>query len=93
MIDPAIRGASVIVKGMERLDDILGKYTPQEPGEVQAIKRYVKEQFHSTASVGVQAQALVITVQSASLANALRLRTTQIQAVCQTTKRLVFRIG
>lgn len=82
-----------IVKVMDRLEDILASRLPQEPDEVAAIKRYIDEQFQAPATVGVQDQSLVITVRSAALANALRLRAPQIQAACQTTKRLVIRIG
>ncbi len=78
---------------MDSLQDLLGKYSPKEPDEVLAIKRYIAEQFKSPASVGVQGEALVITVASASLANALRLRLPALQAAAGTTKRLVFRIG
>ncbi|HUS25800.1 MAG TPA: hypothetical protein VMY99_00435 [Nevskiaceae bacterium] len=78
---------------MEKLDDLLGRYSPQEPSEVVAIKRYIDEQFHMPASVGMQANAITITVANASLANALRLQTLKIQAAAQTDKRLVFRIG
>ena len=78
---------------MESLQDLLSRYRPDEPGEITAVKRYIQEQFSAPSSVGIQGEALVITVASASLANALRLRQTAIQAAANTTKRLLFRIG
>jgi hypothetical protein len=78
---------------MESLQDLLGRYRPDEPNEITAVKRYIQEQFDAPSSVGLQGEALVITVASASLANALRLRQTAIQAAAGTTKRLLFRIG
>lgn len=78
---------------MERLSDLLGNYPSQPPDEVSALKRYIAEQFKARASVTAQTQTLVITVASASLANTLRLRATELQKIAGTSKRLVFRIG
>ncbi len=58
-----------------------------------AVKRYIASEFNTQVSVGVQGEALVITVPSASLANTLRLRSLAIQQASGTTKRLIFRIG
>jgi len=78
---------------MDSLNDLLGKYSPQEPEEIVAIKRYILEEFGVQPNVGVQGKALVITVSSAGLANTLRLRLPTLQAIAKTDKRLVFRIG
>lgn len=78
---------------MDSLQELLGRYSPKEPDEVVALKRYVSEEFGVESSVGMHGETLVITVKSASLANALRLRLPAIQAAANTKKRLVFRIG
>jgi hypothetical protein len=78
---------------MERIGDLLGRYSPAAPDEVQAVKQYIAKEFHAESSVGIQGESLVITVGSASLANALRLRQTAIQTAANTKKRLQFRIG
>lgn len=78
---------------MESIDHLLHRYSPGEPDEIRAIKRYIQAHFRAAASVAVRERSLIITVQSAALANALRLRLPHMQAACQTTKRLVFRIG
>jgi len=79
---------------MESIGELLGRYNPQRPDEVLAVKRYITEEFGAPASVGLQGEhALVITVTSAALANTLRLRTTAIRAAANTQKRLIFRIG
>ena len=78
---------------MESIGDLLGKYSPAAPDEVQAVKQYIAKEFGEASSVGLQGDALVITVRSSSLANALRLRQTAIQAAANTQKRLLFRIG
>jgi hypothetical protein len=78
---------------MDSLHDLLSKYKPQEPNEIIAVKQYIAQEFGAPSSVGLQGEALVITVGSASLANALRLRLPALQAAAGTSKRLIFRIG
>ena len=78
---------------MDSLHDLLQGYNPAQPDEIVAIKRYIAQEFDAEASVGIQGEALVITVSSASLANALRLRLPALQAAANTSKRLIFRIG
>jgi hypothetical protein len=78
---------------MDSLEDLLGRYETRQPKEIEAIKRYVLEQFNAEVGVGLQGDNLVVTAGSASLANALRLRTTQLQKACDTKKRIIFRIG
>lgn len=78
---------------MDSLQDLLGRYSPQEPEEVTAIKRYIAQQFDAQSSVGLHGETLVITVTSASLANTLRLRLPVLQKVAGTKKRIMFRIG
>jgi len=78
---------------MDSLQDLLSAYIPRQPDEVAAIKAYILKQFNSPAMVGIQRETIVITVASASLANALRLRLPALQAAANTAKRLVLRIG
>jgi hypothetical protein len=78
---------------MDSIGDLLEKYSPAVPDEVTAVKQYIAKEFDAPSRVGIQGEALVITVASASLANALRLRQTAIQSAANTTKRLLFRIG
>ncbi|HSX00209.1 MAG TPA: hypothetical protein VLH38_04200 [Patescibacteria group bacterium] len=78
---------------MDSIADLLNKYTPAEPEEITAIKKYISREFAAESSVGIQGEAFVITVRSASLANSLRFRQTAIQAAANTQKRLLFRIS
>ena len=78
---------------MESIGDLLSGRTPREPEEFLAIKRFIADEFNVGSSVGLQGEALVITVQSASLANALRFRVVALQKAANTTKRIIFRIG
>jgi len=78
---------------MEDLKGLLGRYSPKEPGEILGIKQYIHDTFDAPSSVGIQGEAIVITVASAALANTLRFHTAQLQAAGNTAKRIVFRIG
>lgn len=78
---------------MDSLQELLGRYSPKEPDEVTAVKRYIFEQFGVETSVGLHGETLVITVASASLANALRMRLPALQRTAKTKKKIMFRIG
>jgi hypothetical protein len=78
---------------MDSIEDLLGKFSRKEPPEAALIKQYIEDTFHCPAVITVQESTIVITVQSAALANVLRLRTTALRTACATEKRFVFRIG
>lgn len=78
---------------MESLAEVLGRYNPQEPDEIGAVKRYVLKEFGVEPSVGLHGETLVITVSSAALANALRLRIVSLQKAANTKRKIMFRIG
>lgn len=78
---------------MESVAEVLGRYSPQEPDEIGAVKRYILEEFGAKARVGLHGETLVITVRSASLANALRLKILSLQAAAKTKRKIMFRIG
>jgi hypothetical protein len=78
---------------MESVAEILGRYSPQEPDEIEAVKRYILKEFGTKARVGLHGETLVITVRSASLANALRLKMLALQKAANTKRKIMFRIG
>ncbi|HEX5744066.1 MAG TPA: hypothetical protein VFX84_01290 [Candidatus Saccharimonadales bacterium] len=78
---------------MDSLSDILGQKDFDEPSEMAAIKKYVKDEFKAEVSVLIREKDIVISVPNAAFANTLRLRTPEIKRRCQTDKRLTFRIG
>jgi len=78
---------------MDSLQELLGRYNPEEPEEIAAIKRYITESFGAKATVGLHGETLVITVKSAALANALRLRLLSLQKIAKTKRKIMFRIG
>jgi len=79
--------------GMDSLSDLLGNKSFDEPPEIKLIKVYAQTEFHSVVEVMVRDKDIIITAPSAALANTLRLRGPEIKLLCQTDKRLVFRIG
>jgi hypothetical protein len=78
---------------MEHIADLLGRYQPQQPDEAMLIKQYIDDHFQSPSSIAVRETAITITVNSASLANMLRLRTGALKKAAGTTKKIIFRIG
>ena len=78
---------------MESLSELLNAYSPKEPEEISALKNYIAKEFGSQSAVRLHDNTVIITVGSASLANALRLRLPALKAAAHTTKRLVLRIG
>lgn len=78
---------------MDNIGALLGQYSPKEPAEIVAVKRYIAEQFDRKVRVGLQDGQLVITVPSAAFAGTLRLRTIALQQAAGTDKRIIFRIG
>ena len=78
---------------MDSLQELLGRYSPKEPEEVTAVKRYIFDESGAESSVGLHGETLVITVASASLANALRLRLPSLRKTANTKRKIMFRIG
>lgn len=72
--------------------DILAKRTIDEPPEIKIIQEYVMSKYQVKPKVTISQRQIVISVKSAALAGALRPELLQIQAACQTEKRLVIRI-
>jgi hypothetical protein len=77
---------------MDSLDSILKHKDFDEPPEMVAIKKYVQDEFQTAVGVQVRDKDIIIEVNSAALANTLRLRAPDIKRRCQLDKRLTFRI-
>lgn len=77
---------------MDSLNSILSGKDFDEPPEVQAIKKYVKDAFRIDVSVMVREKDILVIVPSAALATTLRFRGPDIKRRCQLDKRLTFRI-
>jgi hypothetical protein len=77
----------------DSLADILAKDRFNEPPEVKVIKDYLHTHFQADCVVTVNPRQIIVGVKGASLAGALRVRLHELQALCQTQKRLVIRIN
>jgi hypothetical protein len=78
---------------MEKVADVLSRFEPDMPDEITAIKQYIEKNFSAGANVALKNDAIIVTVNSGSLANTLRLRITDLRRKAGTSKRIVFRIG
>lgn len=76
-----------------QIGDLLDKNRFAEPAEVKVIRGYMQENFNADGQVTIQKTQIIITVKGAALAGALRMRIHDLQALCNTSKRLVIRIG
>lgn len=74
------------------LADLLARKDFDEPPEMQAIKKFVQDTFQSDVEVMVRERDIVVTASSASLANSLRLKVTQLREAAKTDKKIIFRI-
>lgn len=78
---------------MDSLNEILSHKDFDEPAEVAAIKKYVREQFDEYVAVTVREREIIIAAPNAALANTLRMRVLVFQRLIGDKKRFVFRIG
>ncbi|MEI7682878.1 MAG: hypothetical protein WCJ24_01085 [Candidatus Saccharibacteria bacterium] len=75
------------------LSDILADRFEEEPGEIKAIKTYVRDNFGENIAIAVRDKQLIITTQSAALAGALRPHLYKLQKLSGDDMRLTIRIG
>lgn len=76
----------------ESIGDLLNKQRFAEPPEIKIIQNYVLDRFKVKPQVTVSERQIIIGVKSGALAGALRPLLLDIQAACQTKKRLLIRI-
>ena len=77
---------------MDSLFDILGSKDFELPKEVEAIKKYIRDEFNQEVEVMVREKDIVISGRGAAFINTLRLRGPTIKRAAKTDKRLTFRI-
>ena len=90
---PVRRRAKGYTGSMESLQNLLKGRGATEPPEIKLIKDYVQTEFKEAVEVMVRDKDIVIIGSSSALVNTLRLRTPDIQKLCNTNKRLTFRIN
>ena len=72
---------------------IAGNRNFTEPPEFSVIKKFVQSLFQHVPKVSVSQQTIVISVPGAALAGALQPHLHELQALCETDKRLIIRIS
>lgn len=75
------------------IGDLLPRDQFQEPAEIKIIKDYMQDTYQQTVYVTVKPREIIISVKSAALAGALRMKLHELKALCQTDKRLVIRLA
>lgn len=76
----------------EPIGDLINPGRFAEPPEVKVIQKFLHEHFNSEGHLTVQPNQIIIVVQGAALAGALRQRLYELQELCGTKRRLVIRI-
>ncbi len=77
----------------DSLSEILQYTRRDEPPEIGIIKSFVFKHYKITPQVAVRETQVIIGVPSAALAGTLRMHLHELEALCQTKKRLVIRIS
>lgn len=78
---------------MDSLFTLLQNKDFDQPPEVAVIKDFVRKKYQADVHVRLSPQTIVMSVQSASLANSLRFDLPELKKSLQTDKRLSLRIG
>lgn len=76
----------------DSLGDLLAKKNLREPEELLVIRTFLRENYEADCQLSTNERQIVISIKGASLAGAVRMRLHELQALCQTDKRLVLRI-
>lgn len=76
----------------DSLADLLARKDFDEPSEMVAIKKFVRDTFDEDCEVLLRERDIVVTVRSSSLANALRLKINGLRQAANTQKRVTFRV-
>lgn len=74
------------------LADVLANKDFDEPDEMKAIKLFVKKNYQTDVEIQLREREIIVTTQSAALANTLRLKLPEIRKLAATDKRIVLRI-
>lgn len=77
----------------EQLRDILLRRDDNEPPEISAIKKFVKERFNETVSIAVRKNQIIIMAKNASLAGSLRMHILDLQKITKSKSKILIRIG
>ncbi len=77
----------------DSIGDLLPKKRFDEPPEIEIIKKFVRDNYKVTPKVTINDNQIIIGVPDAALAGTLRMQLHELQAMCDTKKRLVIRIG
>lgn len=78
---------------MDSIKDLLTSKEFEQPDEIQQIKDFVKSKFDEEPTVKLTKNSIIITVNSAALAGALRMHLHHLAKDLRTEKKLFLRIS
>jgi hypothetical protein len=78
---------------MDSLKDLLSAKNLDEPTEITALREYCESQFRFTPKLSIKNDCIWLHAPNGIVATELRMRLPEIHRRCQTTKKLVIRIG
>lgn len=76
----------------DSIKDLLAKRDFEQPDEIQHIKDFIKSKFDEDAAVKITQNSIIISVNNASLAGALRIHLHTLSKELATEKKLLIRI-
>ena len=74
------------------LADLLANKDFDEPDEMKAIKLFVQKNYKVDVEIQLRDKEIIVTTESAALANTLRLKLPELRKAAATDKRIVLRI-
>jgi hypothetical protein len=79
---------------MDDIANILRRSNIKQPDEIKRVKNYIYEKYTKSVNVTVKQEALVVSANSASLVNDLRLNANNIIEACGLEdKKIIFKIS
>lgn len=78
---------------MDSLKDLLSAKKLDEPTEITAIKNFCLENYNFDAKIKIDGSNIFLLVPNGILATELRMRMPEIIKRCQSTKKIIIKIG
>ena len=77
---------------MDSLYDLMANKDFDQPPEIAAIKKFIRERYAKEVSVALRDNDIVVSVPGASLAGKLRFDMQELKAAVGTEKKIILRI-
>lgn len=78
---------------MDNLSDLLANRDLHEPPEIKIVKDFILKKYDESVGVQVDLNKIIILVKNSALASSIRMCIPEIQAACNTEKRIAIYLG